>query len=197
MPLASQTLVCSKCGAAIPFEDWNREHAFCAICRAPHSTYVFPAFFSKIDQAASAAAIVAEGEASCYYHPRKRAVVPCDQCGRFLCSLCQVEFLGQNWCPGCIEAHRQKGQLSNLDASRPLYDNMALVLATLPALLVWPTIITAPMSLCVAGRFWRKPSSLLPRTKVRFYVAVLLAVIEIVGWVGLAAFMLRSLISSR
>ena len=194
MPLASQTLVCSKCGAAIPFEDWNREHAFCATCRAPHSTYVFPAFVSKIDQAASAAAIVAEGEASCYYHPRKRAVVPCDQCGRFLCSLCQVEFLGQNWCPGCIEAHRQKGQLSNLDASRPLYDNMALVLATLPALLVWPTIITAPMSLYVAARYWRKPSSLVPRTKIRFYVAVLLAVIQIVGWLWLAAFLLRFLI---
>src|SRR5712692_3382239 len=144
MPLASQTLVCSKCGAAIPFEDWNREHAFCAVCRAPHSTYVFPAFFSKIDQAASAAAIVAEGEASCYYHPRKRAVVPCDQCGRFLCSLCQVEFLGQNWCPNCIENHRKKGKLANLDNYRLLYDNVALWLAIVP-LLIWPfTFITGP-----------------------------------------------------
>jgi hypothetical protein len=197
MPPASETLSCSKCGASIPFEDWNREHAFCILCRAPHSAYVFPALFSKIDQAASAAAIVAEGEASCYYHPRKRAVVPCDQCGRFLCTLCQVEFLGQNWCPGCIDAHKQKGQLANLDSSRPLYDNMALVLATLPAVLVWPTIITAPMSLYVAARNWRKPSSLLPRTKVRFYVAVVLAVIEIVGWVWLAAFLIQSLISRR
>jgi hypothetical protein len=197
MPPASETLSCSKCGASISFEDWNREHAFCISCRTPHSTYVFPALFSKIDQAASAAAKVAEGEASCYYHPRKRAVVPCDQCGRFLCTLCQVEFLGQNWCPGCIDAHKQKGQLANLDSSRPLYDNMALVLATLPAVLVWPTIITAPMSLYVAARNWRKPSSLLPRTKVRFYFAVVLAVIEIVGWVWLAAFLIQSLISRR
>jgi hypothetical protein len=197
MPPALETLSCSKCGASIPLEDWNREHAFCVLCRAPHSAYVFPALFSKIDQAASAAAIVAEGEASCYYHPRKRAAVPCDQCGRFLCTLCQVEFLGQNWCPGCIDAHKQKGQLANLDSSRPLYDNMALVLATLPAILVWPTIITAPMSLYVAGRNWRKPSSLLPRTKVRFYLAVVLAVIEIVGWVWLTAFLIQSLISRR
>ncbi len=191
MPLASQTLVCSKCGAAIPVEDWNREHAFCATCRSPHSAYVFPALLSKIDQASTAAAIVAEGEASCYYHPRKRAAVPCDQCGRFLCSLCQVEFLGQNWCPGCIDAHRQKGQLSNLDASRPLYDNMALVLATLPAFLVWPTIFTAPMSLYVSARHWRTPSSLLPRTKVRFYAAVLFAVLQIVAWIWLAAYAIR------
>ncbi len=194
MQLASQTLVCSKCGVAIPFDDWNREHAFCAACRSPHSAYVFPALFSKTDQAAGAAAMVAEGEASCYYHPRKRAVVPCDQCGRFLCSLCQVEFLGQNWCPGCIEAHQQKGQLSNLDASRPLYDNMALVLAVLPAFLIWPTIITAPMSLYVSARYWRKPSSLLPRTKIRFYLAVLVAVLQIAAWVFLAAYLIVKLI---
>jgi hypothetical protein len=74
---------------------------------------------------------------------------------------------------------------------------MALVLATLPALLVWPTIITAPMSLYVAGRNWRKPSSLLPRTKARFYVAVLLAVIEIVGWVWLAVFLIQFLITRK
>ena len=191
MPLASETLVCSNCGAAIPVEDWNREHAFCAICRSPYSAYVFPALFSKIDLIAGAAAIVAEGEASCYYHPRKRAVVPCDQCGRFLCSLCQVEFLGQNWCPGCIDAHRRKGQLSSLDASRPLYDNMALVLATLPAFLVWPTIFTAPMSLYVSARHWRTPSSLLPRTRIRFYVAVLFAVLQIVAWIWLAAYVIR------
>ncbi|HEY6390421.1 MAG TPA: hypothetical protein VIX89_04020 [Bryobacteraceae bacterium] len=197
MPLASETLVCSKCGAAIPFEDWNREHAFCTVCRAPHSAYVFPALFSKIDRAAGAAAIVAEGEASCYYHPRKRAAVPCDQCGRFLCALCQVDFLGQNWCPGCIEAHRQKGQLSNLDASRPLHDNMALALATLPAVLIWPTIVTAPMSLYLAARDWRKPSSVLPRTKVRFYLAVLFAVVEIAGWIWLAAFLIHLLTTRR
>src|SRR5258708_5442780 len=197
MPPAFETLSCSKCGASIPPADWNREYVLCPRCSTPVSAYVFPAFYSKIDQAASAAAIVAEGEASCYYHPRKRAVGPCDQCGRFLCSLCQVEFLGQNWCPGCIEGHRQKGQLANLDASRPLYDNMALVLATLPALLVWPTIITAPMSLYVAARYWRKPSSLVPRTRIRFYVAVLLAVIQIVSWVWLAAFLLRTLLSPK
>jgi hypothetical protein len=190
MPPTSQTLVCSKCGAAIPVEDWNREHAFCAMCRAPHSVYVFAAFFSKIDQAATASAIVAEGEASCYYHAGKRAVVPCDQCGRFLCGLCQTEFLGQNLCPGCIQANQQKGKLSSLDASRPLYDNMALVLATVPALLIWPTIITAPMSLYVAARYWRKPSSVLPRTKIRFYIAVLLAIIQIVGWIFLAGYLI-------
>ena len=37
-------------------------------------------------------ALLSEGESSCFYHPNKRAVVPCDQCGRFLCTLCRVDF---------------------------------------------------------------------------------------------------------
>jgi hypothetical protein len=174
----------------IPAEDWNREHAFCAICHAPFSALVFPAFFPKTISTASGTALLEDGEASCFYHPRKRAVVPCDQCGRFLCSLCQVEFLGQNWCPGCIETRRQKGQLSALDPRRPLYDNMVLAVAILPAPLLVPTIISAPMSLYMALRYWRAPSSILPRTKIRFWIAALLAFLQIGLWVWLVAYLI-------
>jgi hypothetical protein len=74
---------------------------------------------------------------------------------------------------------------------------MALVLAVVPAFLIWPTIITAPMSLYVSARYWRKPSSLLPRTKIRFYLAVLVAVLQIAAWVFLAASLIVKLIPNR
>jgi hypothetical protein len=188
MPLAPETLACSNCSSPIPPEDWNREHAFCAICRAPFSALVFPAFLPKPAPAPSSS-LREEGEASCFYHQGKRAVVPCDQCGRFLCSLCQVEFLGQNWCPACIEGRRQKGQLSTLDARRPLHDNMALALTVFPALLFWPTIITAPMGLYMSVRYWRAPSSLVPRTKIRFCIAALLATLQIGAWIWLVLYL--------
>jgi hypothetical protein len=190
MPLASEMLVCSQCSSPIPAEDWNREHAYCRACRAPLTVLVFPAFFPKDASPALNTALLEEGEASCFYHPKKRAVVPCDQCGRFLCSLCQVEFLGQNWCPGCIEIRRQKGQLAALDARRPLYDNMVLALAVLPSPLMWPTIITAPMSLYLTAKFWRAPSSILPRTKIRFWIAALLAFLQIAGWTWLVLYLI-------
>jgi hypothetical protein len=189
MPLASEMLVCSQCASPIPAEDWNRDHAFCRICRAPLAALVFPAIFPKASPA-PATTLLEEGEAGCFYHPKKRAVVPCDQCGRFLCSLCQVEFLGQNWCPGCIEVRRQKGQLTALDARRPLYDNMVLSLAVFPALLIWPTIVTAPMSLYLAAKFWRAPSSILPRTKIRFWIAAILAFLQIAAWTWLVLFLI-------
>ena len=183
-------LVCGKCNAAIPSEDWNREHAFCAACRSPLAALAFPALVSEPAHVSSGETLMEAGEASCFYHPHKRAAVPCDQCGRFLCSLCRVEFLGQNWCPSCVETRRQKGKLSHLDAHRILYDNMTLALAILPTLLIWPTIITAPITLYMTARYWRAPSSLLPRTKVRFVIAAAIAALQIVGWIWLVLFLI-------
>jgi len=189
MPSALGTLYCTQCNAAIPPEDWNREHAFCAACRAPLAAFVFPAMVTDPARLSSGEAL-REGEAGCFYHPQKRAAVPCDQCGRFLCTLCQVEFLGQNWCPGCVETRRQKGKLSHLDAHRTLYDNIALAVAILPAFLIWPTIITAPVALFLSARYWRAPSSLLPRTKVRFLLAGAIAALQIAAWIWLVLFLI-------
>ena len=190
MASAGEALVCSNCSAPIPAADWNREHAFCASCRAPYSALVFPAFFAQPGGARAGDPVLESGESACFYHPQKRAVVPCDQCGRFLCSLCQVEFLGQNWCPGCIEGRRRKGQLSKLDASRALHDNTVLALAILPAFLVWPTIITAPMTLFLTVRYWRAPSSILPRTRIRFVAAAAIAFLELTAWIWIVAYLI-------
>jgi len=190
MPLAPEHLACSLCNNPIPAQDWNREHAFCASCRAPLAALVFPAFFSQPVAASSGTAVLEAGEASCFYHPLKQAVVPCDRCGRFLCSLCQVEFLGQNWCPRCIQASSEKGQLAQFDAGRKRYDNLALMLATFPALLVWPTIVTAPVTLYLAARYWHAPSSILPRTRIRFYIAILFAILQIAAWIWLVLFLI-------
>jgi hypothetical protein len=190
MQLAPEQLVCSRCNTPIPAADWNREHAFCAACRAPLSAMVFPAFFSKLETPSRGTPVLEAGESSCFYHPQKRAVVPCDRCGRFLCSLCQVEFMGQNWCAGCIYAGSQKGQLAHLDSHRTLYDNLTLMLATLPVLLFFFTIITAPVTLYMTARYWRAPSSILPRTKIRFYIAALLATVQIAAWIWLVLFLI-------
>lgn len=190
MPSTAEALACLNCGAPIPAGDWNREHAFCPACRAPHQALVFPEFFSHPRESSAGELVVEAGEASCFYHPEKRAVAPCDQCGRFLCGLCQVEFKGQNWCPGCIESRRQKGKLADLDAGRPLYDNMSLALALLPLLLIWPTIPTAPMTLYMVVRYWRAPSSILPRTRIRFVIAAAVAFVQIAAWIWLVVFLI-------
>jgi hypothetical protein len=131
---------------------------------------------------------VAEGEATCFYHPRKSAVVPCDRCGRFLCALCEIEFHGERWCPACLESGQRRQSLGTLETKRINYDSIALALATVPVLTIWASFFCAPISLYMVIRYWRAPLSILPRTRIRYHIAFTLAVIEIIAWIWLIAF---------
>jgi hypothetical protein len=191
MTATADTLVCSNCNFPLSTESWASGAAVaCPACRARTTVLTFPALVRKLDAPDAGQPVLEEGEASCFQHPAKRAVAPCDQCGRFLCGLCRVEFMGQIWCPACIDNHRQSGALAKLDSSRPLYDNMALALAIFPMLLIWPTIVTAPMSVYVALRYWRAQTSVLPRTKSRFIAALLLSSAQIGAWLWLVAYLI-------
>ncbi len=182
----TEPLVCAHCSVPVAVDA-----EFCPGCRSRLQVIIFPALLRQHEVAMAADA--QEGEAGCFYHPAKRAVVPCDQCGRFLCGLCQIDFLEQNWCPQCVQTASDKGRLSGLDAVRRLYGNAAIGLATVP-LLFWPsTLLTAPMSLYVTFRYWNSPSSLVRRGRWLFYAATLFAVVELGGWVWLGALVVSRL----
>jgi hypothetical protein len=80
-----------------------------------------------------------------------------------------------------------------LENRRVLYDKIALALALYPMLLFYLTFFTAPMAIFVAIRYWKAPSSILPRTRVRFVIALVLAVFQIAGWIALFTFLIRGL----
>jgi hypothetical protein len=176
-------VTCTKCGyllneALFNQPDWSQ----CPSCSSPLRVEVFPTLFKAPLPAQPAQSVVTEGEASCFYHPNKKAVLPCEICGRFLCALCDVELNGQHLCPACLASGQKKGKLSNLDNRRVLYDSLALTLALVP-LLLWPfTLITAPAALFVAIRYWREPGSVVHRTKIRLILAMFLALAQMVGW---------------
>jgi hypothetical protein len=143
---------------------------------------VFPAFLKEHRTGGSGEAASSD-EASCYYHPNKKAVITCDHCGRFLCDLCDIQFGSEHICPTCLETGKKKGKIANLERERILYDRMALKLAIYPLLVFWLTIITAPLSLYLTIRHWRSPGSIVGGGRVRFLIAGLLSILEIAGWV--------------
>jgi hypothetical protein len=181
--MTAPSVQCDNCRVAIPAELFNRgAFAPCPSCATAVWAELFPAFQRPLPSGHDGAAVLTEEEAACFYHPRKQAVVPCDACGRFLCALCDCELKGRHLCPGCLERGRKEGKLRGLEHQRLLYDNIALSLAIYPLLIFYLTLFTAPMVVYLSIRHWNSPSSILPRTKVRYVIALLLALMQIGGW---------------
>jgi hypothetical protein len=181
---------CAKCGVPIPVDGLHQEHfhfAPCPNCATAVRVELFPAFHRPLPSGVDGEALVTDEEAGCFYHAGKKAVVPCAECGRFLCALCDCEIKGRHLCPACLDTGRKKGKLKELENQRTLYDNIALSLAIYPLLLFYLTVFTAPMVLFLSIRHWNSPTSLLPRSKLRFLIAMALASLQIAGWTFLFA----------
>jgi hypothetical protein len=174
------TLNCGGCSWPLPPESWNRESGgACPGCGWRIQALVFPAIrgtrAGDLPEAVAAAT-----EASCFFHPASRAAVPCDACGRFLCHLCDLDINGRHLCPGCFEKGVATQKLETLETRRTMYDSLALAYATLPFLaFLYPAVIGAPVALYTVLRRWNAPSSVVPRTRIRFLIAALLALAEI------------------
>jgi hypothetical protein len=191
--MATQAIRCGECAWPVPPEAWNRAEGFrCQGCGQRIQTLVFPAIETR-RSGAEPQALVEQTEASCFYHPESRAIIPCDSCGRFLCSLCDIEIDARHLCPKCFELGLAGKRLESAETERMMYDTIALVLATYPALLFWPAIVGAPAAIYVVIRRWRAPLSVVPRTRIRFYLAALFALAEFafggyVIWIFLLGF---------
>jgi hypothetical protein len=185
---------CPRCKAPLGESLFNQPDLRpCPNCAAPLQVEIFPALFRPVATGSAGEALVVSDEASCFFHPQKKAVVTCQGCGRFLCGLCDCELRGEHFCPTCLETGKKKGKIKRLENERVLYDSVALALAVLPMLVFYFSIITAPMALFIAIRYWNAPRSIVHRTKIRLVVAIVFASIQILGWgIGILYFATRS-----
>jgi DNA-directed RNA polymerase subunit RPC12/RpoP len=193
---------CNRCGQPLPKWELSRqERAQCPDCGAYSIVRVFPALFYS-QTAPAAVEMAAQGEAACFDHPAKRAVAACGHCGRFVCTLCAVDFKDGVWCPSCfavgdliapVARSGATGTAAGLENSRTLYDSIALTVSLAP-LVLWPlTVLSAPIALFLAVRYWRRPLSLVRRWRWRSALAILIALSEIGAWIWWAAYLLTRL----
>jgi hypothetical protein len=177
--MAVDSIACAACSWPVPREFWNREEGVrCAGCGRIVRISAFPAIHLQIVGTAPEA-LRGETEASCFYHPQSRAATVCEECGRFLCALCDLAVEGRHLCPRCFESGVGAHRIQSAEPRRVMYDSVALALATFPFLLIWPAFIGAPWSLFIVVTRWKAPSSVVPRTKIRFVVAALFALAEL------------------
>jgi hypothetical protein len=175
------SIPCSRCQEPLPAVAFNTpEMTACPACSSSIRLLAFPASIRPVEAGSTGELVIVDGDASCFYHAEKKAVITCGYCGRFLCSLCDVDLNGEHLCPPCIEAGRKKGKLKNMDTHRVLYDDVALALTILPLLFcVFP--LTAPIALFIAIRHWNSPGSLIQRSKVRYVLAILFASAQVIA----------------
>ncbi|MBN2419756.1 MAG: hypothetical protein JXL81_10255 [Deltaproteobacteria bacterium] len=183
---------CTNCAAILPDENINSQ-AFnpCPICGSLVRADVFPAANNTLSGGSSGELLLMDDESSCFYHPDKQAVTTCSYCGRFLCSLCDIDFDDQHLCPACLDSGKKKGVINKLENRRILYDNIALGLAVFPILVLLTVIfwvfaipialITAPAAIIVAIRYWNRPSSIIKRGRLRMILALPIAFLQIAG----------------
>jgi hypothetical protein len=183
---------CMKCKASLAGEGFNLPGLTpCPSCGAPLQVEVFPALFRRLATGRAGDTLIEETESSCFYHPEKRAVAPCEACGRFLCALCDCELDDRHLCPACLETGKKKGKIKSLENHRTLYDGMALALAVAAFIppFIYFSFMTAPLAIFIAFRHWNTPTSIIHRTKIRFVIAVVIASLQIAGWVALIYFL--------
>lgn len=184
--MSTATLPCPNCLIPLPGNLCNTaQSVVCPGCDKLIHADVFPALFRSQTEGRKAEAILEAGVSSCFYHEGKKAVTPCDGCGRFLCALCDVELNRQHLCPSCVDKSHTKGTLINLERNRTVYDTAALVLAVGPVL-IFPlmgfTFATAPAAIfCGTFSFFR-PGSLVRRGHLRAIIAVLIGLVESGVW---------------
>lgn len=166
---------CSKCHASLPVTAIvPGQFAACPGCGAEILTEVFAALARPVARGNIGEMVMVTGESPCFYHEAKKAVTVCDACGRFLCGLCDCDLGSKHFCPGCLESGRQKGGIEQLETSRPLHAQQALLLAIVPVLGL------AAFYLII--RFWKTQGSLVSSRRWMMPVALALAILQTLGF---------------
>jgi hypothetical protein len=187
-------LNCGKCKRlmSLPLPE-SIVNSTCPSCDTGIQVMTFPSLVKESTPGKAGKTLFVDDESSCFYHPTKQAEIPCDGCGRFLCSLCDIDFQGEHLCPVCFEKGSQKGKLERLQNRRILYDELALFLAIIPVLFFCVTILTAPAALFVSIRYWKAPLSIVRKSRWRFVAAAVFSGLELLLWGVYAIFIFGAL----
>jgi hypothetical protein len=188
---------CSACETALPVEAFVADGFVpCTGCGAPLQVDVFPRLFRGVDEGRPPERVLGDDEASCFYHPDNQAEVPCDGCGRYLCTVCDLEVDGRHLCTTCVDSGHGLATTDRLVRERTLWGSIILSLSILPLMIFYFTVVTAPLTLVLAIVHRKTPGSLVRPRRISFFLGVLFASLQIAGWVTLFVMLIVGLMGS-
>jgi hypothetical protein len=174
---------CPLCSTSIPVSAITPQGpSSCTGCGAPLRLEVFPRILRGLAPGEPPAA-VRDDDASCYVHLGNRAARPCSSCGRYMCTLCDIEIDGRNVCPACLEAGHADSE--RLVHERTLWGRIVVSMSILPLLIFYVTVFTAPAAVVLAVVKRRAPTSLVRPSRLNLWLGASFAALQIVGWIAL------------
>ncbi|HSI14626.1 MAG TPA: hypothetical protein VK961_21420 [Chthoniobacter sp.] len=166
-PVEPGSLTCPACGTALgPYGLDAANEAACPKCHVGLRGQLFRAWWAPPAPVPTEKGMPAtEGDAVCFFHPTNRAVLPCDACGRFLCSVCDMPLGSRHLCPVCLSKGMGKNKLAEIIPRRFLWARAAFLLGAVPLcgifIFLWPILFASGgMSILIALIGWGRPGSL-------------------------------------
>lgn len=163
--------------------------SFTCPCRkkVTFNVQLWPAAHRKRELSTTATARL-DDEAACYHHPHRRAQAVCVDCGILICDWCNADHR-EGVCLNCFAKRQENDKPEHAAQSastRVLYDSVALGLAFIPIIILWPiSVITAPLAIFYALYHWKKhpTSRIVPRSRWRYIVALIFAIPQTLAWI--------------
>lgn len=125
-------------------------------------------------------------DSACFHHPGHQATDSCSHCGRFLCTLCRIDFRGRILCGDCVEALRTSGT-PDFQARRLRPDRLVeliLLAGTVPVVTAGPTALLC-IFLCLV---FRKRRGVPPTRFSPMWPPLLVSLLVLLLYIGIAAF---------
>ena len=174
---------CNAAGLAIAEGDGQVHQLTCSRCGKPNEVIPFPALFNP--SGGKPPTLVddppGEGESACFYSPHRKATKECSHCGVLVSDAWAAAWGSKTVCLKCLEHLRLDAKNIDFQSKRMLWDNIVLTLALVPILFYPAIVITAPATLILGFWHWNSPRSLIPRSKARLVIGILIALLQLVG----------------
>jgi len=170
-PIGPGAAPCPSCGGDVIPVETETGWQSCLSCANRLQICLWPV----VRQNTNAAAALSD-QATCFFHPDKAFQACCQRCGRFVCSLCDLQLGAEHVCPTCFERGRGdsgaepgKAEWRYRDV---LYDSIAVTVGW-GWIIFWPTIVAAiPAVIFLHVKYRKAPRSyLIPRSGWRFWSA--------------------------
>lgn len=145
---------CQSCGYFIPLNKYvGKDAVNCPSCKKAIQIFIFPELFRPIVKGNSAESAIEGLDSSCFAHSDKKAKTICDECGSYICDLCEMPKEDKSICVKCFNKEVKVEEKSPFDRVYRRYSSIASQLLIFSVLIWFVSILAAPIALFISLRF--------------------------------------------